>query len=46
MAYENFRDPAIPKRMKIMISEGIDLMTNDDCKHLSAFLDGNSNETD
>ena len=37
--YENYKDPTIPKRVKITVNEGIDVTTSDDCKHLRAFLD-------
>jgi hypothetical protein len=37
--YENYRDTAIPKRMKLLITEGIDLITIDESKYLQKFLE-------
>lgn len=38
MAYENYRDTMIPKRLKIQVLDGIDLIITDECKSLKAFL--------
>ena len=36
---ENYRDTMIPKRLKIQVVDGIDLIITDECKTLKAFLD-------
>ena len=39
MSFENYRDTQIPKRLKISVVEGIDLIITDECKKLFPFLD-------
>ena len=36
--FENYRDTMIPKRLKIQVLDGIDLIVTDECKSLKAFL--------